>query len=137
MLCSKSDLYQKLKSNLKLEERCKSDRGGLVGERELREALEEVGSQLAPVGMTAMIRRICGTRESDETPKAIDARKLRDYFLKLKLDKQIKWEEWRERKAEIDELEYKLKQGEFEKALDGKRFTLDESDYNKLIKDFK
>jgi hypothetical protein len=70
------------------------------------------------------------------TPTGIDAATLRSYLLKLKLNKNIKWDEWATKKKEQEEEELRRKQKEFQKALHGQEFSLDEADWQDMVASF-
>jgi len=144
-LVRQSDSYQKLKHGLDLDKRCETETetGNLEGNcaisaNALKTTLQSLGLTLGPAGLTALMRTICSTSPSDSaTPTHISPTVLRDYFLKLKLKKEIKWSEWMEKKTTTQQKEKQYQQGQFENALKGERFNLPEDLYNSMIRSFR
>ena len=133
-LAKQADMYHKLRSKLNLDVRCGREESSTISVAEITKALGSLGLKLGQAGQVAMVRRICATPPSDsETPKAIDARKLRQYLLNLKLSKTIKREEWDAQKKKQDALEENLRHKEFIKALAGLYFQLPESQFDSMI----
>ncbi|GMI10378.1 hypothetical protein TrVE_jg5615 [Triparma verrucosa] len=131
-LCRQADTYFKLRSKLGLDERGDEE----VKMYDVTKALSGLGLKLGPAGQHAMFRRVCGTNSEEATPSAIPASTLRAYFLKLKLSKNIKRSEWAAAKKQQEALEQTKRQKEFQKALAGQVFALEEEFYDSMIESF-
>ncbi|GMH65290.1 hypothetical protein TrLO_g12538 [Triparma laevis f. longispina] len=131
-LCRQADTYFKLRSKLGLDDKGDEE----IKMVEVTKALSGLGLKLGPAGQHAMFRRVCGTGSEDDTPAGVPASMLRDYFLNLKLSKNIKRSEWEAEKKQQEALEQAKRQKEFQKGLAGLFFSLEEEHFDSMIESF-
>jgi len=136
-LCRQADSYHKLRSKL-----------GLVGREdveikasEITKALSTLGLKLGPAGITALMRRASATPGDAPTPAALSSSVLRDYLLKLKLSRRdgknpLSLADWNAAKKQQEAIEQTKRQREFQKALAGNYFELDEEFFDSMIESF-
>jgi len=130
-LARQSDTYHKLRAKLRLD-----SRDDVISAREITKALADLGLKLGAAGIAVMMRRVSATEVGEDTPPGLDAKTLRAYLLKLKLNKNIDWNEWAAQKKEQKEKATEARNFEFQKALAGLDFNLEDSEFEELISGF-